>query len=245
MFCASCGASNPEGRQFCTGCGRPLAAAGAAPSAPVPAAPGAPEVSGKAIASLVLGFLSCLVPAAIAAVVLGHIARGEIKRNPQRLQGAGLALGGLVLGYIGLAFIPMLIIAAIAIPNLLRARIAANEAAAVSSIRVINTAETTYRDLYKGFTCDLTALDGAAQGAPDASHAQLIDSLLASGQKTGYRFELSGCEDSSPEHYKVVAVPVVANQTGTRAFCSDESGAIRFDAQGSGEECLASGAPLQ
>lgn len=246
MLCASCGTSSPDSSQFCIKCGRPLTAAVApAPSVPAPAAPSAPEFSGKAIASLVLGFLSCFLPAAIVAIVLGHIARSEIKRDPRRLQGAGVAMGGLVLGYIGLAFIPIMIIAAIAIPNLLRARIAANEASAVSSIRTIHNAETTYRDFYKGFTCDLAALDGAGQGTADASHAQLLDPALASGQKTGYRFELSGCDGSLSRHYKLVAVPVVASQTGMRAFCSDESGVIRFDRYGSGEDCLASGSPLQ
>jgi type IV pilus assembly protein PilA len=252
MVCASCGSPNPDGGQFCIQCGRPLAAAAApapavpTPAAPAPSAPAAPEVSGKAIASLVLGFLSCFLPAAIVAIVLGHIARGEIKRDPRRWQGAGMALGGLILGYIGLAFVPMMIIAAIAIPNLLRARQAANEASAVGNLRTINVAEVTYQTSYnQGFTCDLAALDGSGQGNADATHAQLIDSLLASGTKSGYRFELSGCEESSPEHYKVVAVPTVPNQSGTRAFCSDESGVIRSESSGSAEECLASGAPLQ
>src|SRR6266571_1364412 len=87
----------------------------------------------------------------------------------------------------------ILIIAAIAIPNLLRSRMAANEASAVGSIRTINTAEVTYSSAYTdtGFTTTLTQLSGTATtcaGATGATSANacLIDSVLGSGTKSGY-----------------------------------------------------------
>src|SRR5690242_20810050 len=83
----------------------------------------------------------------------------------------------------------ILIIAAIAIPNLLRSRIAANEASAVGSIRTLNTAEVTYASTYPslGFTCTLTALGPASGGGSVTSTAAgLVDSVLSAGTKSGY-----------------------------------------------------------
>src|SRR5512135_2796017 len=88
----------------------------------------------------------------------------------------------------------ILIIAAIAIPNLLRSRMAANESSAVGSIRTINTAQTTYQLTYptNGFSCVLADLGPVAFGTPaDPSHADLIDSQLASGRKSGYQLQLT------------------------------------------------------
>ena len=83
--------------------------------------PGVPTpTSGKAIASLVCGVFFFILPASIAAVVLGHLSLSEIKKSAGRVQGQGLAIAGLVLGYMGLAGIPFAIIAASAIPNWLR-----------------------------------------------------------------------------------------------------------------------------
>ena len=261
MFCTGCGTANPDTATFCNNCGKALAAtpAAAPPAAPSPAPArpaytGPPESSGKATGSLILGILGMLlswvligIPMAIAAIILGHMSYSQIKHSAGRLTGEGKALTGLILGYLSVVSIPfVLIVAAIAIPNLLRARIAANEASAVGSIRSISVAEISYQAAYnQGFTCDLAALDGAGQGQPDAAHAQLIDSTLGAGTKTGYRFALSGCEGSPAEHYKLVAEPVSQGQTGTRTFCSDESGVIRYVKDGSGEECLASGQPLE
>jgi len=95
-----------------------------------------------AIASLIFGFFFVFFPLSIPAIVFGHIALSQIKRSAGRLGGRGLAIAGLVMGYLGIAMIPLiLIIAAIAIPNLLRARIAANEASAATTVRSINTAQ--------------------------------------------------------------------------------------------------------
>lgn len=251
MFCPKCGAGLQDGSQFCDRCGAPTTAQphfeGAQDGARIE--PG--KTSGKALGSLITGFFGLpFFPFAIVAIVLGHISRSEIQKSNGRLQGAGMALTGLILGYAGMVFIPMiLIIAAIAIPNLLRARLAANEAAAVSAIRVINTAEISYHSSYPdiGYACALTTLGGGEPTSRSAEHAGLIDNALASGTKHGYRFVLQNCVNSGQGRntYQIVAYPVTANQTGVRAFCSDEHDIIKVDPNGSGDDCAANGEPLR
>jgi hypothetical protein len=79
--------------------------------------------------------------------------------------------------------------------------------------------------------------------------AQMIDSVLASGQKSGYRFEIKECEPETQggpnKKYQVVAYPITAYQTGDRAFCSDESAVIKQHSGGSGQNCVENGAVLQ
>src|SRR5258708_29182517 len=110
------------------------------------AAAGIPaETSGKAIVSLVCGLFLFAFPMSILAIIFGHLSLSEIRKSAGRIKGEGLAMTGLVLGYLGLAAIPViLIIAAIAIPNLLRARMAANESSAVRNVRSLVVAEVTY-----------------------------------------------------------------------------------------------------
>ena len=83
----------------------------------------------------------------------------------------------------------ILVIAAIAVPNLLRARIAANEASAGASMRTIATAELTYNLAYPtiGYA-NLAALGGAAGCSPSSTTACIIDELLTTGSKSGYTF---------------------------------------------------------
>jgi type IV pilus assembly protein PilA len=120
----------------------------------------------------------------------------------------------------------ILIIAAIAIPNLLRSRIAANEASAVGSIRTINTSEVTYATTYSnvGFAplADLGGAGGTATGAG------LIDSVLASGTKSGYFFSVTtGVATTGPMTTYYVTGDPLNSQTGQRHFYSDQSGVIR------------------
>ena len=147
----------------------------------------------------------------------------------------------------------ILIIAAIAIPNLLRARMAADEASAVGSLRTINTASITYLSTYgAGFPANLTALGGPPGAAATCTAgAQLIDNVLSTGMKTGYNFTFTpsgtaqtvgGC--TGYPSYSITAVPVVAGQTGQRSFYTDQSGVIRFDTAGSSSVSAAS-PPLQ
>lgn len=248
MRCNSCGALLQFGDVFCPGCGR--AAPSAAPIAHAAVAPlyvHAGEPSGKATASLICGIFFFVFPAALCAIIFGHLALSEIKRSGGRLIGEGRAVAGLVLGYVGLAGIPfLLIIAAIAIPNLLRARLAANEASALGSLRTISKAEIAYRSAYPqaGFACSLSQLGGSGSDAgPD--HALLIDPRLAAGIKGGYRFRLNDCgePDGIAPSYRISASPIKTGTTGMRTFCSDQGGEIRW-IHGTAEECFNSGTPL-
>ena len=148
------------------------------------------STSGKAIASLICGVFVFFLPASIAAIILGHISLSDIRKSAGRLGGRGVAIAGLVLGYAGLAIIPfILIIAAIAIPNLLRAKQAANQASAVGSLRTINIAAVQYASGYEnGFPSSLEALGTASGALADCNHAGLLDAPLAFGQKSGYVF---------------------------------------------------------
>jgi hypothetical protein len=250
MICPKCGASLQDGSQFCDRCSAPITGQ-INPAAAQAALPNeAVETSGKALGSLLTGIFGLLLfPAAIVAIILGHISQSDIRKSNGRLRGAGMALAGLILGYAGIAFIPLILIfAAIAIPNLLRARIAANEASAVHSVRQIHTAEVTHylANPGYGYTCALSDLAGNERPSSIAK-ARLIDDSLASGTKSGYQFVVQNCVHSEQGEgkYQIVAYPVTRNQTGVKAFCSDESGVIRFDANGSTDDCLTNGEPLR
>lgn len=134
----------------------------------------------------------------------------------------------------------ILIIAAIAIPNLLTARVAANEASAVASIRTINTAQVTYISSYPdiGYSANLATLGGADPCTPNSTTACLIDSVLSAGTKSGYTFTTVGAGGPPAVTYFATATPVVQNQTGIRSFCSFEDAVVRVDptgAQAAGE----------
>ncbi len=142
----------------------------------------------------------------------------------------------------------ILIIAAIALPNMMRARISANEASAVASLRTISTAETTYASTYPdtGYTCSLTDLGPPASGSPiTSSGAGILDSVLASGQKAGYIFNLQDCAGTPKANYTSTAAPITVGGTGTRAFCSATPGVINYAPDGLVATCLASGTVIQ
>ena len=136
----------------------------------------------------------------------------------------------------------ILIIAAIAIPNLLRSRIAANEASAVGSIRTINTSEVTFSSTYPnvGFG-DLASLGGAGGSATGAG---LIDAVLASAVKSGYVFAVvtGGATGSGPATTFSVQGDPQNSQTGQRHFYSDQSGVIRYNVSA---QASAGDSPLQ
>jgi type IV pilus assembly protein PilA len=128
----------------------------------------------------------------------------------------------------------ILIIAAIAIPNFLRSRIAANQASAVASCRTLDTAEISYASTFNtGYTANITYLSPPTPvGAnPTSTAAGLIDSVLATGSKSGYSFIYSpGPSDSTGRinTYAVTAVPITSN-TGTNYYFTDQSGVIRMN----------------
>src|SRR5439155_20006450 len=188
--------------------------------------------SGKAIASLICGVVFVFWPlSAVAAVILGHLALSDIKRSAGRLAGRGMAIGGLVTGYIGVSIIPFLIIAAIAIPNLLRSRMAANEASAVGSLRTYSTAMVTYSSACPDIGYP-TSLESLGPGTRDCGHMDLVNAQLASQApvRSGYRFIYTPQRDTSQiaTRYQIVARPVNPGATGVRQFFTDESGVIRF-----------------
>jgi prepilin-type N-terminal cleavage/methylation domain-containing protein len=145
----------------------------------------------------------------------------------------------------------ILIIAAIAIPNLLRSKMAANEASAVGSLRTLVTATVTYSSTYgNAFPPSLGAMSGPA-GAINATCDQslLVDPLLGANgagntsQKSGYNFTYypgaaipappAGCTTPGVNSYTIGAVPVTIGSTGQRGFFVDPSGVIRFTTDGS------------
>jgi type IV pilus assembly protein PilA len=145
----------------------------------------------------------------------------------------------------------ILIIAAIAIPNLLRARIAANESSAASGVRTINTAEVSYYTTYQTYSPNVTSLGpgGVAVACPTppvAGTACLIDGVLASATvaanaKSGYIY--SGAGTATTYHFE--ANPATANTTGVRSFCSVEDGVVRWIASGGIATCAYTYNPLQ
>jgi type IV pilus assembly protein PilA len=123
----------------------------------------------------------------------------------------------------------ILIIAAIAIPNLLRARIAANEASAVASCRTINTASITYNSNYNAYATALSDLGPSNGATPTSTTADLLDGVLApaSGASTKSGYTFTYVSPVALVGYTVNAAPVSANQTGVRNFYTDASGVIR------------------
>jgi prepilin-type N-terminal cleavage/methylation domain-containing protein len=133
----------------------------------------------------------------------------------------------------------ILIIAAIAIPNLLRARISANESSAVASLRTINTAETTYIINYPnvGYADTLLKLSQPLPGVPVSSAAAgLLDWVLGCPAQpcrhSGYEFTIINTAGTPVYNYDLTATPTVFMQTGIRGFCSDRLSALHFDSAG-------------
>jgi type IV pilus assembly protein PilA len=127
----------------------------------------------------------------------------------------------------------ILIIAAIAIPNLLRSKIAANQASAVGSLRTLNTACIAFSTSYGAFPAALTNLGPVGSGGTASStSADLIDSVLAGGTKSGYVFAFGA--GASNQSYTITATPITAATTGQNMYFTDQSGVIRVDTSGSG-----------
>jgi len=142
----------------------------------------------------------------------------------------------------------ILIIAAIAIPNLLRSKMAANEASAVASLRSVFTAQATYSTMYGvGNAANLAQL-GTPVGAPalnDCTQAGLLDAVLTGGTKSGYQFPIGGlgvfinttpaiCGVVPPgcvchlANWGINGDPTTCDTTGHRDFYVDQTGVIRF-----------------
>ena len=118
----------------------------------------------------------------------------------------------------------IVLLAAIAIPNLLRARLSANEATAIAAMRTLSTAAESYRAAQSppAYPSNLSALSSA--------NPPYIDSVLGGGIKSGYNFTWSG----SGNTYGVTGAPQTANVTGVRSFFVDQSGVVRVGTDSSG-----------
>jgi type IV pilus assembly protein PilA len=128
------------------------------------------------------------------------------------------------------------IVAAIAIPSLLRARISANEAAAIGDIRTVISAEATYESANRGYG-DLACLAAPAKCVPGYAGPDFLDEGLASAkEKTGYRRGFqpgpAGKQKGSYSGFAYTATPLTPGETGVRSFCGDATGRICYDPKG-------------
>ena len=218
--CRFCAENIPDGTTQCPHCQSDLSSTGVPPLVPVP-------TSGKALASMVLGILGGFWITAILALIFGYQARSEIKEAKGHLAGDEMARAGIILGWVYapfLAIVPVMIIAAIAIPNLLRSRMSANEAMAVGTTRLIIVCAVTYQTGHweVGYPGNLSDM------GPDGDDC--LDSVVVGGLKSGYRFsyEPSDVMGSANAGFTISAVPASCGRTGVRTYFADESGVIRF-----------------
>jgi type IV pilus assembly protein PilA len=139
----------------------------------------------------------------------------------------------------------ILIISAIAVPNFLRSRLRANEASAVASMRVINTAAVTYSISYPdlGFPAQLSILGGANPCTTSSTQSCLIDDVLAQGTKGGYSFAWTGDGILPSVSFTLTGTPQTIGGSGQNMYCSDQTGVIHYDPSGSG--CTTSSLALQ
>jgi type IV pilus assembly protein PilA len=139
----------------------------------------------------------------------------------------------------------ILIIAAIAIPNLMRSRMTANQAAAASTVRTLNTTEVTYSTTYptQGYAGSLVALgpgSSTCSGGPTYTQACLVDATLGctagtSGnycQKDAYQYAITGIGSPIATDYVIFATPLGAT-SGGNDYCSDADAVVRFQADNS------------
>jgi type IV pilus assembly protein PilA len=138
----------------------------------------------------------------------------------------------------------ILIIAAIAIPNLLRSRIAANEASAVANLRTLTNGAEVYNETYAdGYPANSTVLGGVGS-TPSCDGALIVDNtiVLAPFTKSGYIFaytgedgavtQAAGCSAPGFMGFLATAVPANTGMTGIRSFCSTTPGEISYDETG-------------
>jgi type IV pilus assembly protein PilA len=134
----------------------------------------------------------------------------------------------------------ILIIAAIAIPNLLRAKIAANESSAAASVRTLVTANIEYSTSYQavGYAPALANLGppsgstSCPTGGPTSASACIVDAVLSSGTKSGYTLASAPTSGGTPvtnTGFVASAVPVTKGSTGNKGFCAIEDGVVRSE----------------
>lgn len=242
MTCPRCQMVNPPGEAICASCGFALRGARAGAGG---------QSKGLAIASLVLGILSLftfagLLIGAILGTILGIVALVKANGSPATHGGKGLAIAGIVTSVASFLVIPVIgIVAAIAIPSLLRARVSANEAAAIGDIRTVISGEAAYQSTNAGQYDSLECLAAPSRCIPGypANGPVFVDPALLQSEKSGYRRsfhpgsppDAGGGGASSPSSLKsfaFVAEPINFGQTGVRAFCGDDTGVVCYSPDG-------------
>ena len=113
----------------------------------------------------------------------------------------------------------ILIIITIALPKLSRARMQSQEVAAIAAIRTLHTAQVQFYSTYNRYAVSLAELGPPASGSANASAADLIGNDLSGGEKSGYKFTVTGNQGG----YAINAQPVAFNSSGSRTFFSDQS----------------------
>jgi type IV pilus assembly protein PilA len=253
VTCASCGLVGWADGEACKRCGRPLTLNQQAPGVAPPPPPrdygagynyapaqdyfGAPAKKrvGHAVASLVIGILGfftfgIFLIGSLVGMTLGIVALKKGGSEPSVYGGRGLAIAGIVINILALCMIiPLGIIAAIAIPNVLAARRAANEASALSILRTIHSAESTYA---------ATNGNGSYGSLPQLISVGLMDNRLSSGRVNGYFFTIT----ASGNDFEVTAMPLTRS-TASRSFYISSPGVIRVAP--SGRLANASDPPLE
>jgi type IV pilus assembly protein PilA len=193
-----------------------------------------------ALWSLILGILSlltggCLGIGAIVAIVLGVMAMSRAGKLPAEYGGKGMAIGGIVTGALGLVMLPVIgIIAAIAIPGLLRARVSANEAMAIGDIRAVISSEMAYSAYNNGNYDTIECLQAPNSCLPEYTGVPMLSgefSMIKGGyRRTFYPGPRAASGDktspSSATGFAITAVPLQRNRTGVRGFCGDHTGVI-------------------
>jgi len=159
-------------------------------------------------------------------IVSGRTARGRSQCSPCTAAGFSLVEVLVVIAVI-------LIIAAIAIPRLLRSKMAANEAAAASALRSVCTVQVAYDVTYnQGYAPSLSALGPPPPGTmATPTNGDLIDPVLASGIRNGYSFVYTPIDSSGsgkPSAFTINANPLSPGQTGERYFYADQTNVIRW-----------------
>ncbi len=133
----------------------------------------------------------------------------------------------------------ILIISAIAIPNLMKSKMSANEAAAVGALKALNESAVMYSNSYGGFPHSISNLGPSTGGTGTSSAAaDLIDSALATGIRSGYTFSytvVSADGAGNVNSYAITAVPVTPGSTGVRSFYTDQGGTVRVSPSGTAD----------
>ena len=208
--CPNCGQPGLDTHRFCMRCGADISAALVSPASQAPyAAQAAPPAQPY------------------------YAAPASSKSNAKMIW--------LIVGAVAIlpAIAIVLIVAAIAIPNRLRARIEANESSAVASVRSINAAAAAYQAQFNHYPEGLGSMGSPVAGVSPEYGAGLIDNTLASGKKSGYVFSYHGIDtkhSGTLDDYEVTACPERPNQSGVKCFFSDSTGVIRYSSSGTADK---------